>query len=113
MPCDIIKEAKSKILPVSELTGFCLVGRLPSKCLLFFVTLSSDARAVLFCSELLVGALIPNRRDDYGPRVVLAKGTCKHVNTNFNRQITELVVRILKKGPRGEQLRGPLSTTQS
>ena len=46
--------------------------------------------------ELLVGALIPNRRGDYGPRVVLAQGIFKHVNSNFNRHITELVVRIWK-----------------
>ena len=62
--------------------------------LVFFGACSSDARAVLFCSELLEGALIPNRRDDYGPCVVLAQGICRHVNSNFNRRIIELVVRI-------------------
>ena len=72
-----------------------------------------DAGTVHLCSELLVGAMIPNRRDDYGPRVVLAQGICKHVNSNFNRRIIELVVRIWKKDLRGEKLRGPLSTTQS
>ena len=62
--------------------------------LVFFGECSSDARAVLFCSELLVGALIPSRREDYGPRVVLAQGICKHVNSNSNGHIIELVVRI-------------------
>ena len=61
--------------------------------------------------NLVATTIIPNRRDDYGPRVVLAQGICKFVNSNFNRRITELAVRIWKKDPRGEQLRGPLSTT--
>ena len=43
----------------------------------------------------------------------MAQGICKHVNFIFSRHITELVVRIWKKDPCGEQLRGPLSTTQS
>ena len=59
------------------------------------------------------GCLDPNQRGDYGLRVVLAQGICKHVNSILNRRIIELAVRIWKKDPRGEQLRGPLLTTQS
>lgn len=72
-----------------------------------------DAGTVHLSDELLVGAMIPNRRFDYGPRVVLVQGICKHVDATFNKRIVSLVVRLWKRDPRGEQSRGPLSTTQS
>jgi len=63
-----------------------------------------DDGTVHLSSELLGGAMIPNRRDDNGLRVVLAQGICKHVDANFHKRIIDLVVKIWKTEPGGEQL---------
>ena len=64
-------------------------------------------------SEILVVALIPNRRYNYGPLVVLAQGVCKEADASFYKRILVLVSRIWKEDSLSGAARGPLSTVQS
>jgi hypothetical protein len=88
------------LCPCAQLSGLCVEPK--SMADLHLVQENLDSGDVHLSSEILVGAMIPNRRHNYGPIVVLAQGICKQTGSGFNKRILELIGRIWKSNPLGE-----------
>ena len=72
------------------------------------VQLALERGEVRLAKEIAFFSLMPNRRDDYGTRVVAATGVCWCEPIAVNKRLLQAVISIKKTDPRGEKMRGPL-----
>ena len=70
--------------------------------------LALESGEVHLAKEIVVFSLTPNRREDYGTRVVAAIGVCGYETVAVNKRLLNAVINIWKTDPRGEKMRGPL-----